>query len=34
MYTIVITNSGSGAQADNPSDKFVDMLPIPSRYSR
>lgn len=26
-YTIVITNSGTGAQADNPGDEFVDVLP-------
>jgi fimbrial isopeptide formation D2 family protein len=26
-YTIVIANHGAGAQADNPGDEFVDVLP-------
>jgi uncharacterized repeat protein (TIGR01451 family) len=26
-YTVVISNSGPGAQADNPGDEFVDTLP-------
>jgi uncharacterized repeat protein (TIGR01451 family) len=26
-YTVVLTNSGPGAQADNPGDEFTDVLP-------
>jgi uncharacterized repeat protein (TIGR01451 family) len=26
-YTVVLTNSGSGAQADNPGNEFTDVLP-------
>jgi len=26
-YTIVLTNSGTGAQADNPGNEFIDVLP-------
>lgn len=26
-YTVVLTNSGTGAQPDNPGDEFVDVLP-------
>ncbi len=26
-YTVVLTNSGSGAQGDNPGDEFTDILP-------
>jgi uncharacterized repeat protein (TIGR01451 family) len=27
-YTVILTNSGSGAQADNPGNEFTDILPI------
>jgi uncharacterized repeat protein (TIGR01451 family) len=27
-YTIILTNNGSGAQANNPGNEFIDVLPI------
>jgi uncharacterized repeat protein (TIGR01451 family) len=32
-YTIVLTNSGVGAQGDNPGDEFIDTLPTGVTYS-
>jgi len=26
-YTVVLTNSGPGAQGDNPGNEFTDVLP-------
>src|SRR6185295_2398219 len=31
-YTIVLGNSGSGAQADNPGNEFIDTLPAALTY--
>ncbi|HVU13410.1 MAG TPA: hypothetical protein VHD90_19160 [Phototrophicaceae bacterium] len=27
-YTVILTNSGTGAQGDNPGNEFVDVLPV------
>ncbi|HZP66895.1 MAG TPA: hypothetical protein VFB32_11350, partial [Rudaea sp.] len=32
-YTIVLSNSGTGAQADNPGDEFTDTLPAALTFS-